>query len=141
MSSPSRRNRAPASGDSRQLELDFFSPPASSDPAGAAPGIDSAAWPPLREIVLELPVSEAAEGFDAWQAENRQRMAEFQQRWGLPVGARVRVLLDRGDRDAEELEGKLVPDAAAPPRPDGVCLRIGTRSFHSSRIMSAVRLD
>lgn len=120
------------------MELDFSG---ARSPAEVTTAIDTAAWPPLREIVLELPVSEAAEGFEAWQNETRERMDAFQQRWGLPVGARVRVCLDRGDRDAEELCGKLVPDAAAPPPPDGVCLRIGTRSFHSSRILSAVRLD
>lgn len=86
----------------------------------------------------ELPARADEAGFAAWKAEAIAARRAFEQRWGLPLGKRVRVQL-RGE--PREREGVLrVVEEAALTRSKKLRLRLGTHLFLASQIESVVRV-
>lgn len=87
----------------------------------------------------ELPVSGDEAGFAAWREKETTARREFERRWGVPIGKRVRVALVDG---SPPLEGVLnvVEGCTKQPRKQ-VMLRIGKREFPSTQIHSLVRLS
>ncbi len=85
----------------------------------------------------ELPVQTDGEGYAVWKAEVEAAKRTFEQRWGVPLGKPVRVLL-RGE--AVEREGRLsVVEEAKQGK--ALRLRLGTEVFEAGRIESVVRVD
>ncbi len=87
----------------------------------------------------ELDFGGDAAGYEAWRRERDGVAARAAERWGLPIGRRVRLTLKQLDRD---IEGRLLlaepPPAAGPPRP--LLLRAGGIEFRSDEILSCVVL-
>lgn len=86
----------------------------------------------------ELPAQADDTGYAAWKAEAEEEKRAFEQRWGVPLGRRVRVQL-RGE--AREREGLLRLVEESPKRGSVLRLRLGEEVFEAGRIESLVRLD
>lgn len=86
----------------------------------------------------ELPASSDEAGFAAWKAEAELARRDFEQRWGIPLGKRVRVQL-RGE--PREREGLLqAVEEEAQNRSIKLRLRLGSYVFPASQIESLVRV-
>lgn len=84
----------------------------------------------------ELPVMGDGAGYAVWKAEVEAAKRAFEQRWGVPLGKPVRVLL-RGE--AVERQGRLSVVEEA-QRGHALRLRLGTEVFEAGRIESVVRV-
>lgn len=86
----------------------------------------------------ELPIASDGSGYDHWRKDMEEARLEFERRWGVPVGHRVRVQL----RDDEiEREGILhVVERIAPTKKHGLMLQLGDRPFRAVEVMSVVRI-
>lgn len=86
----------------------------------------------------ELPIANDGSGYDHWRKDMDEARLEFERRWGVPVGHRVRVQLR--DDDVEH-EGVLnVVERIAPTKKHGLMLQLGGRQFRAAELMSVVRV-
>lgn len=84
----------------------------------------------------ELPTADNDQGYTQWKAEADAARRAFEQRWGIPLGKRVRVQL-RGE--VREREGLLLAVAETPSKTaKQLRLRLGTQVFPASQIESLV---
>lgn len=91
----------------------------------------------MQQPALQYTADES--GLAHWRTEGEAAKREFEKRWLVPLGHRVRLSLLG---DGPELAGLLMHDAERPDkRRTGLCLRIGSHRFHSSEIASLVRID
>lgn len=87
----------------------------------------------------ELPVAASAEGYATWKAEVAELRRAFEQRWGVPLGKRVRVRLSG---EWQEHEGVLrLADEKVAENGRPLALRLGDHVFAASKIESVVRVD
>lgn len=91
------------------------------------------------ENAVELPVGADTTGYDRWHREAEEARREFGQRWGVPLGRRVRVALLGEDTALEGLLREVEEDTRSRKR--GIWLQMGDRAFHSSLIDSVVRIE
>ena len=103
---------------------------------------EAAKSPLPRDAKMQQPVLQSAadeSGHAHWRAEGEIARRDFEKRWAVPLGHRVRLTLLG---DGPELEGLLRHDEDRPNKHrTGLCLRVGSHRFHSSEVASVVRLD
>lgn len=74
-------------------------------------------------------------GYRRWQERLDQQRRDFERRWGIPLGHRVRVQLEH---HAKPLVGRVEAIQARSAKPR---LRLGTVEFSPDQIESVVRED
>jgi hypothetical protein len=90
-----------------------------------------------RREVEELPQAVDETGHAHWQREMAEARLEFERRWGVPLGHRVRVMLRDDER---EIEGLLrVVEREAATKKLGLMLAVDGREFRASEVVSIVR--
>ena len=109
--------------------------------APTAAGDGYARWKAEMEAerrATELPTADNDQGYAQWKAEADAARRAFEQRWGIPLGKRVRVQL-RGE--VREREGLLLAVEETPNKTaKQLRLRLGTHVFPASQIESLVCL-
>lgn len=86
---------------------------------------------------VELPAQAGDEGYARWKAETEGAKRAFEQRWGVPLGKRVRVQLRDEAREREGLL-RMVEEPGSGGKT--LRLRLGTEVFEAGRIERLVRV-
>lgn len=86
----------------------------------------------------ELPEQSDDGGYARWKAEAEGAKRAFEQRWGVPLGKRVRVQLRDEAREREGLL-RMVEEPGSGGKT--LRLRLGTEVFEAGRIESLVRVE
>jgi hypothetical protein len=84
----------------------------------------------------ELPTADNDQGYAQWKAEAEASRRAFEQRWGIPLGKRVRVQLRGEPGEREGLLLAMEETKRQPSKP--LRLRLGTHVFPASQIESVV---
>ena len=123
------------------LEL-FAAVPAQADDGYARWKAEVAAERASQEAAqraAELPAAENDQGYAQWKAEAEAARRAFEQRWGIPLGKRVRVQL-RGEPREREGVLRLVETARAKTATKHLRLCLDDHEFTSTAIESLVRV-
>lgn len=92
----------------------------------------------MNEDAGDLPIATDGSGYEHWRKDMEEARLEFERRWGVPAGHRVRVQLrdDEGER-----EGVLhVLERIAPTKKHGLMLQLGGKQFRAAELVSVVRI-